>query len=245
MISVFFILSEALAKQEGQNEDQKPVINRLQNLIMEPYLPGVGRLYACGEKTGDSSIWTKGLLKEYPVILYYMTQEDETVNMTESDYASLLMLEGTDEEHKAIHEEDLEYGDDAMHLEQSVEDALLAENGMYLENQVAQQVGETGETTDSGTLAFMPEQEKRYQYQWNDLQDYESVVKAFYAVDSTTRADEDLLDVDTLLSKDMRIQKDSDGPRILIYHTHSQEAFVDSVPGNIWRRFSGKNTEMK
>lgn len=227
------MLSEELARLENQNEDQKPVVSRLQNLLLEPYLPGVGRLYACGEETGNSSIWTKILLKEYPVILYCMTQEDDDVNMTESDYASLMMLEGTDEEHKAIQEEDLEYGDDAMHLEQSMEDALLAENGMYLENQAAQQVEEAGEKTDSGILAFVPEEEKHYQYRWNDLQDYESVVKAFYAVDSTTRADADLLDADTLLSKDMRIQKNSDGPQILIYHTHSLEAFADSVQGDL------------
>ena len=114
-----------------------------------------------------------------------------------------------------------------------MEDALLAENGMYLENQAAQQVEEAGEKTDSGTLAFVPEEEKHYQYRWNDLQDYESVVKAFYAVDSTTRADAHLLDADTLLSKDMRIQKNSDGPQILIYHTHSLEAFADSVQGDL------------
>ena len=32
--------------------------------------------------------------------------------------------------------------------------------------------------------------------------------------------------------KDMRIQGSADAPQILIYHTHSKESFVDSVPGD-------------
>lgn len=234
MISVFFTLSELLEKQEKQSRNQKQVINMMQNLIMEPYLPGLRRLYAGGEANSDSSFWMRALLMEYPVILYGMETGNETVNVTESDYARLLMLEGTDEERKAIQEEALEYGRDAMHLEQDMEEALLAENGMYLENQAAQQCdGTEEEHTDSEVENFQPEEEKHYRYQWEELQDYESVIKAFYAVDSTTRADGELLDTDTLLSADMRIRGNSDNPQILIYHTHAQEAFADSVQGDL------------
>ena len=34
------------------------------------------------------------------------------------------------------------------------------------------------------------------------------------------------------MEKDMTVDCDVDGPQILIYHTHSQEGFVDSVPGD-------------
>lgn len=233
MISIFFTLSELLKKQEKQSRNQNRAINIMQNLLMEPYLPGLRRLYAGGETDGDSSFRMRALLMEYPVILYSMTVEEEQVNATESDYARLLMLEGTDEERKAIREEELEYGRDAMHLEQDMEEALLAENGMYLENQAAQQEDGKEEHTDSEAAAFQPEEEKRYHYQWEELQDYESVIKAFYAVDSTTGADGELLDTDTLLSVDMRIRGNSDNPQILIYHTHAQEAFADSVQGDL------------
>lgn len=80
---------------------------------------------------------------------------------------------------------------------------------------------------------FEPAQEKHYHYQWEELQDYDALIKAFYAVDSTTMADADLLKTDSLLSKDMRIQKDAEEPQILIYHTHAHEAFADSVEGDL------------
>ena len=58
------------------------------------------------------------------------------------------------------------------------------------------------------------------------------LIKAFYAVDSTTKAGDDLLQLDRLLSRDMRVTGSTEAPQILIYHTHSQEAFTDSVPGD-------------
>ncbi|MDE6405680.1 MAG: stage II sporulation protein P [Lachnospiraceae bacterium] len=80
--------------------------------------------------------------------------------------------------------------------------------------------------------SFVQVEEKSYQYQWEELSSYEALVKAFYAVDSTTVAGEGLLQTQTLLEKDMRIHGDADAPQILIYHTHSKENFVDSVPGD-------------
>ncbi|MCH5338590.1 MAG: stage II sporulation protein P [Acetatifactor sp.] len=64
------------------------------------------------------------------------------------------------------------------------------------------------------------------------LESYEALLKEFYTIDSNTMAGSDQLDVNKLTAKDMTIDKNSDGPQILIYHTHSQEGFVDSVPGD-------------
>ncbi len=64
------------------------------------------------------------------------------------------------------------------------------------------------------------------------LKDYQTLVQSFYTIDSSTMIGSDQLDVDKLSSKDMSIDKSSDGPQILIYHTHSQEAFADSVNGD-------------
>ena len=54
----------------------------------------------------------------------------------------------------------------------------------------------------------------------------------FYIVESNTDISSDLLDAETLLGMDMTMKQDSSAPQILIYHTHSQEGFVDSVPGD-------------
>lgn len=60
----------------------------------------------------------------------------------------------------------------------------------------------------------------------------DAMLKKFYVVDPTTTVTESQVDIDTLLAKDMAITTDSGGPQILIYHTHSQETFSDSVPGD-------------
>lgn len=51
-------------------------------------------------------------------------------------------------------------------------------------------------------------------------------------MDKTTTISPEDLNAEALLAKDMRIDKSVEGPQILIYHTHSQEGFADSVPGD-------------
>ena len=62
------------------------------------------------------------------------------------------------------------------------------------------------------------------------LQDYNYFVSQFYAVDSTTYAD-GLLDAETFFDMDLTIDLNGEEPKVLIYHTHSQEAFADSRSG--------------
>lgn len=64
------------------------------------------------------------------------------------------------------------------------------------------------------------------------LDNYEYLIKNFYTIDANTMAGSDQLDVTKFMSKDLRISQKDDGPQILIYHTHSQEGFADSVPGD-------------
>ena len=65
------------------------------------------------------------------------------------------------------------------------------------------------------------------------LRDFDYLVRNFYTVDSSTSVGPELLNVDTLLEKSMKISKKSDGPKVLIYHTHSQENFIDSKAGDV------------
>lgn len=64
------------------------------------------------------------------------------------------------------------------------------------------------------------------------LKDFEYLVKHFYTVDSTTMTSAQELDAQVLLEKSMKINTEKKGPKILIYHTHSQETFADSVAGD-------------
>lgn len=73
---------------------------------------------------------------------------------------------------------------------------------------------------------------RQQQLDRNALRDYETLLDRFYTVDANTMAGSDQLDVERFFQKDMTVSKESPGPQILIYHTHSQEGFADSVPGD-------------
>ncbi len=64
------------------------------------------------------------------------------------------------------------------------------------------------------------------------LSNYETLVDLFYTIDANTMAGSDQLNAENLLSRNLTISKEGEGPQILIYHTHSQEGFADSVPGD-------------
>lgn len=68
-------------------------------------------------------------------------------------------------------------------------------------------------------------------YNMEELSDFDFLFGTFYSMDKTTTISPEDLNAEVLLSKDMSIDKEVEGPQILIYHTHSQEGFVDSVPG--------------
>lgn len=216
-----------LMRERERKPAALPLHEMTERLVMEPYLPGICRLCEGGRRTSEDGFFLKGLLSQYPGLIFAWENGEEGV--TESDYASIFLSEGSDEDRKGLPEEALDYGDDAMHLEKSLESAFLKENRSYLS---ALEEAEEEEKTDAEEHAFIPAEEKSYRYRWEELSSYEELIKAFYAVDSTTVAGEELLRADTLLEKDMRIQGSADEPQILIYHTHSRESFADSVPGD-------------
>lgn len=65
------------------------------------------------------------------------------------------------------------------------------------------------------------------------LRDFDYLLSHFYIVDSSTMIGPEQLNVDDLLGRSMKIDTGTDGPKVLIYHTHSQETFADSVPGDV------------
>lgn len=66
-------------------------------------------------------------------------------------------------------------------------------------------------------------------YQPQQLEDFDFLMKHFYSIHTSTTAGRDLLNASELLSRDMTLDIQGEGPQILIYHTHSQEAFRDSA----------------
>lgn len=65
------------------------------------------------------------------------------------------------------------------------------------------------------------------------LNDIDYLRKYYFQVDNTTSIDSSELNASELLSMDMSVEQNGDAPSILIYHTHSQEGYVDSVEGDM------------
>lgn len=224
----------------GIKEREKSGDHRIQEWMehaaMDVWMPGLA-VFQDGREVSAFDPESRLILENFPVLLYSMEQPGESVreNARESDYLELLRLEGSDEDNKDIDEGSLEYDEDAIHLDQGLEKAFLAENGLLTENQAAggeEMLPEEETPMQEQEFVFHEVEEPLYHYQWEELQEYEDLKKAFYAVDSSTTAGAALLNIQKLLSEDMRMKGSSDKPQILIYHTHSRESFSDSVPGD-------------
>lgn len=101
------------------------------------------------------------------------------------------------------------------------------------ETQQTALIPESVEATAGTALSNFRPAVQQVQIDRTQLADYETLVRNFYAIDANTMAGSDQLSVEKLLGMDMTLPQEGDGPQILIYHTHSQEAFEDSVPGDV------------
>ncbi|MBQ8039439.1 MAG: stage II sporulation protein P [Lachnospiraceae bacterium] len=86
--------------------------------------------------------------------------------------------------------------------------------------------------SDTGKTVFIKNTEKVTNINLASYETIEDFIKAFYTVDSVTAAVPELFETEVLSGMDMTIKQKNDKPQILIYHTHSQEGFLDSVPGD-------------
>lgn len=93
-----------------------------------------------------------------------------------------------------------------------------------------------GQTADAGAAesqaASAVADIKAVTFAREKLNDFDYLIQNFYQVDNTTTIGSTQLNADALLGKDVRLSHDASTPQILIYHTHSQEGYADSVPGD-------------
>lgn len=79
---------------------------------------------------------------------------------------------------------------------------------------------------------FEPAEEKQREYNWGDFTESEKIREEFFAIDATTEIEDERIQPQALLEKEIALSEPNGGPQILIYHTHSQETFADSIPGD-------------
>lgn len=145
--------------------------------------------------------------------------EDENADRTRPDDRELREILLAEAEERIPEEETGERFSE----QDQAEESLLAEL-LKAENEAAMQA--------RGNVRFVPHAQQ-VQVDLEGLQDYETLLKQFYIVDSTTNTNSSQLNVNSLLAKDMTVSREGEGPQILIFHTHSREAFADSVQGDV------------
>ena len=64
------------------------------------------------------------------------------------------------------------------------------------------------------------------------LSDFQYLLNNFFVVDPNTTVDGSQINASTFLGDSLTLEEDSSVPQILIYHTHSQEGFADSIEGD-------------
>jgi len=74
-------------------------------------------------------------------------------------------------------------------------------------------------------------------YDITKFKDLDYLKNTFYILDKRTQLTAEDFNAEEFLSKDMSINTKGDKPKVLIFHTHSCEAFSDSEPGNMEQGF--------
>jgi len=185
--------------------------------------------------------WKKGSLTERVWQIFYKDMPLEKYAMEEAE-DDVLVLDYMQEspalpEPEGIKESniDSEYNDivdfaDA--VPESEEESSKEESLAETENGVSLVEAVLAENT-MATGVFVPVQAPVAEYSNQQLIQPGFIKETFYLEDATTYIREDQLDYNTLMGFDATLKQDSSNVQILIYHTHSQEAFADSIPGDV------------
>lgn len=186
--------------------------------------PGLFLEYAEGEEASSLADWyITRVMELHP--LNRLRQGAEPAGETENASTYEMLVTGGIHDENELDEAGRAYDMEALAQE---ENEKAARKRSEEERQALEEAdsrgdlsGESGETRKAGTI-----------YSMEELSDFDFLFENFYSIDKTTTISAEDLNAEVLLSKDMSIDKEAEGPQILIYHTHSQEGFVDSVPGD-------------
>lgn len=215
------------------------ITQETEHCILRSYLP----ILAFTGEGGDLGTGTAGVHQfvidsvEQMLPWYYYTgkENEDIVELCDAQTTDLLIRqEGSDEEQKNIEESRLDYDESALHISEDRIAQMQEENGAWLKENQDNSLDIENQGEADQTI-FQAAQYPAYTYDWSEKWDYQKLVDNFYAIDQNTESDEKQLNLEELLNQDMGLeqQKAEEGePQILIYHTHSQEAFADSIPGD-------------
>lgn len=220
----------AVAVMSVKNSDTKPknentfadrmtreIVRTFEEVIYNAYFPCIS--YA-GHKAGDTPWILREQIDSLLPFYGYLEAEINTENGQEAPSVREILLEEAREGTSFTGDVSVEEEKESTPvLDQTLAELLKTENEAAIKMR------------EAGNSVFVPHIQQK-QIETASLKDYETLLKEFYTVDSNTMIGSDYLNVEKLLGKDMTVSKDSPAPQILIFHTHSQETYADSVPGD-------------
>ena len=202
-----YIVLKGLSLDKGTLET---IMLNVQQQAIETYLPGLTR--SDGEEISPSS-WLLEKTKQQIPGLNMNNNREET--QEDKETSQKIVEENQEFLEAKLVEENQEAGPDSSGLE--ITGGTENEEDGQEETQSASTAQERVPVTDISLEQF---------------QNFDFVLRNFYTVDSTTSITSEQLNAPALVQMDLRMKTGNDQPQILIYHTHSQEEFIDSVPGD-------------
>lgn len=186
---------------------KRMLVREMAEKISGDYAP----LYQFARAEESSAVWGSSFGKMMPIYSY--AASGEKVELPEEGSQMILSLENME-----LPVMSSDSGTNLPDREETLQELIQAENEAALEMRRQN--------------AFIPHGIQNM-VDLKALSDYETLVSTFYTIDANTMSDGEELNVADFLEKDMKITGDGAEPQILIYHTHSQEGFSDSVPGDV------------
>lgn len=198
-----YIIVKGLALEK---KDMEYMMGNIQHQALKTYLPGITET----EEEKNGTQWLLDKIKaQIPAWRDYLKEEKKSEIDTET--SSRIMRENTEFLEAKLLEENQEAGPPSSGYENTEDEEIQ------------------GDTPSQEAVS--PIRAPVTDIPLEKFQDFDFIMSNFYTVDKTTSIDSEQLNAPALLEMDMRMQGSNEQPQILIYHSHSQEGFIDSVPG--------------
>lgn len=210
LLWIFMIFLAAYIIVKGlalDKKDMEYMMGNIQHQAVKTYLPGITETE--DEKNEVQWLWDKikaqiPAWKDYP--------KEEKKSEIDAETSNRIMRENTEFLEAKLLEENQEAGPPSSGYENTEEEEIPGDI--------------------PSQEAVSPVRAPVTDIPLEKFQDFDFVMSNFYTVDKTTSIDSEQLNAPALLEMDMRMQGSNEQPQILIYHSHSQEEFIDSVPGD-------------
>ncbi|MBQ9123064.1 MAG: stage II sporulation protein P [Lachnospiraceae bacterium] len=183
---------------------------------------------------GETKDFFHGKTSSDAELVHAFLLENEMKKETEDDLLQRMIAENEKRSEKT---EEAQLKQPETLTSQQLQEGLLLEQRSAMENgdeKPKEEVELEPEPTEPEIVrnheGFVPH-EKQADYDWEALKEYKNLIATFYAIDASTASNATQLNLEALTSKDMTIDKNLGPYQILIYHSHSQEAFADSRIG--------------